>query len=114
MVNEDDLLYRLGESLSRYRLNRNQTQAELAREAGVARRTISKAENGYVIDTRSLVRILGALGLLDRLAALFPEPRVSPMALAQSHGRVRERASGYRSRNKAESAGEWIWPDEGT
>ncbi|HET6654907.1 MAG TPA: helix-turn-helix transcriptional regulator [Gammaproteobacteria bacterium] len=114
MESDDTVLQALGERLARHRLNRNQTQAQVAREAGVARRTLYKAENGLVIDTQSLVRILRALDLLDRLEALVPEPRISPMALAQTRGRVRERASGYRGKTKPDDqpAAEWTWPDE--
>ncbi|HET7569160.1 MAG TPA: helix-turn-helix transcriptional regulator [Gammaproteobacteria bacterium] len=113
MESDERVLKSLGERLARHRLNRNQTQAQVAREAGVARRTIYKAENGLVIDTQSLVRILRALDLLERLEALVPEARVSPMALAEARGHVRERASGYRkARDNDEPAAEWTWPDE--
>lgn len=113
--NADDkaILQELGKRLARRRLNRNQTQAALAREAGISRRTVSKAENGYVIDSQSLVRILRALDLLDQLESLIPETRVSPMALVEARGRVRERATGYRGgRHDNKPAAEWQWPDE--
>lgn len=110
--NDEAALQALGQRLARHRLNRNQTQEALAREAGVARVTVSKAENGRVIDTQSLLRILRALGL--SLDVLAPEPRISPVALARAEGRVRERASGYRgqSQSRNKPAGEWTWPDE--
>lgn len=113
MESDEITLKTLGERLARHRLNRNRTQAEVAREAGVARRTVYKAENGHVIDTQSLVRILRALDLLGRLESLVPEPRISPMALVETRGRVRERASGYRkAKPDDEPAAEWTWPDE--
>ncbi len=114
-LSDEALLQLLGERLARYRLNMNQTQAVLAREAGLARRTVSKAENGHVIDTRGLVRLLRALGLLDRLDLLVPEPPMSPVALAAARGRVRERASGRRAQRKGSGSadkGSWTWPDE--
>lgn len=116
LISDDTILKELGERLARHRLNRNQTQAAVAHEAGVARRTVSKVENGHVVDTRNLVRIMRALDLLDGLDTLIPEPRVSPVALAEARGRVRERASGRRAsaaRKKDEADKEpWTWPDE--
>ena len=119
-MSDDALLGELAAGLSRHRLNRNETQASVAREAGVARRTVSKIENGHVVDTRSLVRVLRALELLDGLEALVPRPLVSPVALAESQGRVRRRASGRpesrpgqaESSEASDIAGEWSWPDE--
>ena len=42
------ILAELGERLARYRLNRNLTQDQLAREAGVSKRTIVRLEDGLV------------------------------------------------------------------
>lgn len=108
---DDAALKTLGERLARHRLNRNQTQAAVAREAGVSRRTVSKVENGHVIDTRGLVRILRALGLLGSLDELLPSPGPSPVALSERQGRIRERARGRRSPDEPDSA-EWTWPDQ--
>lgn len=115
LMSDEAVLEEIGRRLARCRLNRNQTQAAVAREAGVARRTVSKAENGHVIDTHSLVRILRALDLLDQLDRFVPPPRVSPVALAETRGRVRARASGRRGKKRPadEPSGksEWKWPD---
>lgn len=114
-MSDDAILKELGERLVRHRLNRNQTQAAVAREAGVARRTVSKVENGHVVDTRNLVRIMRALDLLDGLDALIAQPRISPVALAEARGRVRERASGRRAPAAREDEADkepWTWPDE--
>lgn len=109
-----EVLKELGERVARHRLNRNQTQAAVAREAGVARRTVSKLETGRVIDIQSLVRILRALDLLGGLDQLIPAPPVSPVALAEARGRVRERARGRRGEKSADQpdSAEWKWPDQ--
>lgn len=113
LMSDEAVLAELGERLARRRLNLNRSQAEVAREAGVSRRTLSKLENGHVIDSRSLVRLLRALGLLATLAELVPSPRPSPVALAEQRGRVRERASGRRRRGETDAdTGEWTWPDQ--
>lgn len=115
LMDDNAILAELGQRLARHRLNRNQTQAAVAREAGIAKRTLSKAENGHVVDSQSLVRILRALDLLGGLDALVPQPQVSPVALARARGRMRERASGDRGQAQPQGqpdAGEWTWPDE--
>lgn len=109
---DDETLVRLAERLSRHRLDRDQTQAEVAPTAGVNRRTVSKVENGHVIDSRSLVRILRALDLLVGLDVLIPESEVSPVALAKNRNRVRKRASGFRRKRADHAVGEWTWPDK--
>ncbi len=115
LMSDDAVLTELGQRLARHRLNQNRSQTEVAREAGVARRTLSKLENGHVVDSRCLVRLLRALGLLDELDRLVPPPRPSPVALAETRGRGRERASGRRKPrpgDKDTDSGEWVWPDQ--
>lgn len=114
LMSDDVILKLLGERLSRHRLNQNVTQAVVAHEAGVSRDTLSRAENGRVIDTRSLVRILRTLGLLEGLDALIPGPRVSPVSLAKARGRVRERARQAKSPKSSEQDTReeaWTWHD---
>lgn len=114
LMSDEAVLALLGERIARHRLNRNLTQSRVAREAGVARRTVSKLENGHVVDTRSLFRVLRALDLLDGLDTLVPPALVSPVALAQTRGRGRRRArnSAAEPEPDTSSAAEWTWPDQ--
>jgi transcriptional regulator with XRE-family HTH domain len=60
--------------LRAHRLRRNWTQAELARRAGISVQSYQNFETGYGnITLAHLLRILGILGLADRLALLVPE-----------------------------------------
>lgn len=114
-LSDDTVLQSLGQRLARHRLNLNQTQAELALEAGVSRRSIYKIENGLSVDTRILVRVLRALNLLEGLEALAPEPAPSPMALLEARGKERARASGSRKPSrpdKIDKSKGWQWPDD--
>ena len=105
------VLEELGRRLEAIRLNRNQTQAQLARQAGVSKRTIERLESGAVaVQLSGFVRVCRALDLLDRLDAFVPEPLVSPIALLKLRGRSRRRASGKPAPGPAPKA--WTWGDE--
>lgn len=111
-LSDEAVLREMGSRLAAARLVRNQTQAALADEAGVSKRTVERLESGEVATRLSaLVRVCRALGLADRLDALIPPPTVSPVELLKLTGRRRRRASGLRS--PARSAKRtWTWGDE--
>jgi transcriptional regulator with XRE-family HTH domain len=105
------VLEQLGRRLEAIRLNRNQTQAQLARQAGVSKRTIERLESGAVaVQLSGFVRVCRALDLLDRFDAFVPEPLVSPIALLKLRGRNRRRASGRPAPGLAPKV--WTWGDE--
>ena len=101
------ILAEIGQRLRRARLNRNLPQADLARLAGVGRRTLQKAEEGEVTTLETLVAILRGLGLLSQLDQFLPEPPPSPVQLARLQGQTRQRASGRRKSDK--TTGDWKW-----
>ena len=98
------------------RLERNLTQAALAAEAGVSKRTVGRLEAGEVATQLSgFVRVCRALGLLERFELLVPEPLPSPLAQLASRGKTRKRASGTATTTgKARAAGRaaWTWRDD--
>ncbi len=104
------VLRELGERLSRTRLNLDLSQAELAREAGIGKRTLERLEAGESAQTANLIRVLRALGLGDRLDSLVPEPAASPLQRLEAEGQVRERAS--RGGRPASTTKPWTWDDE--
>ncbi|MBK6494686.1 MAG: helix-turn-helix transcriptional regulator [Gemmatimonadetes bacterium] len=95
----DEILREAGERLKRYRLQQNRTVAEVASEAGVAIRTVERAESGANPTFETVVRILRALGRVDALDAFLPAPLVSPLQLASMAGRERQRAGRPRRRS---------------
>ena len=102
------ILQELGERLAGARLARNLTQAALAEQAGVAKRTVERLESGEAATQLSgFVRVCRALGLLERLDALIPEQTVSPMTLLKMQGRKRQRASGRKAARG--EAKKWQW-----
>jgi transcriptional regulator with XRE-family HTH domain len=92
-LSDDAILRELGARLMRERIAQNLTQADLAEQAGVAKRTVERIEAGGATQVLNLVRICRALGLTENLGALVPEPMASPLALLKSKGRERQRAS---------------------
>ena len=100
----------LGRRLARHRLNRNLTQAAVAAEAGVSTLTVQRIEQGHSSQAANLIRILRALGLLENLDALVPEPAISPVQQARMRGRIRQRASSRSG--KPEPSIDWAWGDE--
>ena len=103
-------LKELGHRIAQYLLNRNQTQEELAKEAGVSMRTLHRVEHGHSTQASSLIRILRALGLLGNLEALIPKPAISPIQQVKMHGKRRKRASSKS--DKPEQKTPWSWGDE--
>ena len=109
-TSDDAALEALGRRLARHRLNRNLTQAALAAQAGVSTPTVQRIEQGHSSQAANLIRILRALGLLDNLDALVPEPPLSPIQQARMRGRIRQRASS--SSGEPETPADWSWGDE--
>jgi len=106
---DDALLKQLGERLLQYRLNKNMTQAALAKEAGVSARTINRIEHGHSTQLSNLIRLLRSLGLLENMDALVPEPAMSPMQQLKLQGKNRQRGSSTTT----EAAGEaWSWGED--
>ena len=88
----------LGERLKRARLNRDLTQADLAKQAGVSRKLLMNAEKGKTT-LEVFIAIMSALGLLDQLDAFLPKQNLSPLQLAKRQGKRRQRASGKTGGN---------------
>jgi len=89
--------------MQRYRLQQNRTAAEVAAEAGLADRTVERAEAGRRPTLETLIQILRALGRLDALDAFLPAPLVSPIELAKTAGQERRRAGTSRRRASTEN-----------
>ncbi len=100
----------LGERLARQRLQRNLTQAQLAKEAGISLRTLIRLESGESSQLTNLIRVIRALGLLRNLDAFVPAPVPSPVEQVRSRAKERRRASG--GSKGAGPSGAWAWGDD--
>lgn len=103
-----DVMARFGAQLERYRLSRNLRQEDVARAAGVSRMTVSKLESGGgTLET--LVRVLRALDIEERLLQLVPDATLSPLdpRSGQAAGRQRARPVAAPTADQP-----WTWGDE--
>jgi transcriptional regulator with XRE-family HTH domain len=102
------VLAELGSRLGAVRLARNLTQAELAKEAGISKRTLERIEAGQSAQLTSFIRVLRALDLLERLELLLPPVQPGPMDLLRHGGKPPQRASGRGSG----SPEPWTWAED--
>lgn len=107
-MDTEDVLGHYAEHLRQRRISKAWTQADLAREAGVSLRSISRIESGHSCDLSTFVRILDALSLLDRVNAVL-YPQQDPIALAEQEQRGRERQRVRRSDKQEEQDGAFQW-----
>lgn len=108
---DEAVLSELGGRLAQVRLERNLTQAQLAEQAGVSKRTVERLESGSVATQLSgFIRVCRVLDLVARFDLLVPEPVPSPVEQLKLRGRRRQRAS---ARRKAKvPSKKWQWGDD--
>ncbi len=106
------VLQELGARLERRRIDANLTQAQLAEEAGISKRTLERIEAGRRTDFVMLVRALRALKLVEGLESLLSDRPQSPITLLKQKGRERQRVRRARSksgRGTAAPSAPWKW-----
>jgi len=111
-LNTDDaVLGELGRRLARQRIERNQTQAELADEAGIGRATLQRLERGESVQLTSMIKLLRTFDLLDALDTAVPETIDLPIAeLERERRRPRQRVRARHARPPSPQP--WRWGDE--
>ena len=85
LMTDEALLRELGHRIAQQRLDRNLSQAQLAEQAGISKRTLERLEAGAAATQLSLfLRVLRQLDRLERLALLIAQQMgVSPGAITQ-------------------------------
>lgn len=107
---DDAVLQELGRRLTQVRIDLNLTQAELARKAGVGKRTLERLEAGETTQTRTLFRIFRELDLLEKVEILLPEPTARPSHTIKDANALPKRVSRKRSAKSDDE--KWKWGDE--
>jgi len=90
------VLREIGERLERRRIDAGLTQAQLAEEAGISKRTVERLEAGHSTDFVMLLRVLRVLKLLETLDQWVPDLPQSPLTLLKGRGRARKRVGHSR------------------
>jgi len=111
LLDDGAILKELGVRISQYRINFQLSQARLAEQAGVSKRTIERIESGHSTQMSSMIRVLRVLELLPGLDSLIPETGPRPLDLLKLEGRKRQRAYSSRSKNDEKDAA-WSWDDD--
>jgi DNA-binding XRE family transcriptional regulator len=110
LLTDDAVLGELGRRISARRIEMQLTQAMVAEQAGIAKRTLERMEAGHSSQLSSLIRVLRVLQALSGLEALIPEAGPRPMDLLERKGKARQRAA----RKSAGKPGDkpWSWGDK--
>ena len=109
LLTDEAILSELGGRIAQCRLEFQLTQAALAEQAGVSKRTVERVEAGVTTQMSTMIRIFRTLELLDRLDGLVPEAGLRPMDLLELKGKKRQRAT---RKKKQSGEGPWQWGDE--
>ena len=120
-LTDDVILRELGDRITQVRLAKNLTQAQLAIQAGISKRTVERLESGELATQMSaFIRVCRVLDLIEHFENLVPEPTPSPIAQLKTRGRIRRRASGAPAApavgespapypSPANPSGSWTW-----
>lgn len=105
-LSDSDIEAELGRRIRELRLRKNITQEELANAACLHRNAIGALESGKGSRLATLIAVLRELDALDQLDQFIPEITISPLQLARSQGKQRQRATSAPSSDKG---GESEW-----
>ena len=109
-LSDETILTEVGARIAHHRICLGLTQAELAEQAGVGKRTLERIETGASAQMLSVVRILRVLELLSSLNAAIPEAQPGPMDLLKRKGKIRRRASAKKNADQPNEV--WKWGNE--
>lgn len=109
LLTDNAVLAEIGQRVARRRLDFQFTQADVAEQAGVSKRTVERLEAGISAQTSTLIRIFRVLDLLSALDHMIPEAVTRPMDLLKRKGKARQRASSRRSPHPSDKP--WTWED---
>jgi transcriptional regulator with XRE-family HTH domain len=109
------VLHEIGDRVERRRIDAGLTQAQLAEESGISKRTVERVEAGHSTDFVMLLRVLRVLKLFEALDQLVPDLPQSPLMLLKSRGRARKRVGHSRPAPDGTAtpkpATPWKWRD---
>ena len=113
-LTDDTVLRVLGTRIKQHRLEAGMTQAELAEQAGLGKRTLERIEAGEVAELLTLVRLLRVLKLIEGLDRLVPENKPGPITQLKTKGKRRKRVAHPRNKKPSAHKSEepWTWGEK--
>ena len=109
LFTDDAVLAEIGQRIAARRIQMQLTQAAVAEQAGIAKRTLERMEAGESSQLSSLVRVLRVLDASTGLDGLVPEIGPSPMDQLKQKKTARKRASSPRVSKTTPTP--WRWED---
>ena len=103
------LEFEIGSRLARLRLSRNVTQSMLAKDAGIALRTLRRLETGESSSFDTFLRVALALDLGDAVLGAIPASQIRPIERVSRTRSERRRA---RPRPREDRDPTWTWGDD--
>jgi len=110
LLTDESILAEIGQRILNRRIELNMTQAAVAKQAGVAKRTVERIESGASGQTLSIIRIFRVLNLMDNMDSMIPEPVPKPMDLLKQKRKIRMRAS--KGMNELGPIKSWKWKED--
>ena len=85
------IIEEVGKRLKEYRFQRQQTQQELAEQAGISLFSVTQIEKGKVVTLTVFLSVLRVLRLLDNFELFIPKIGISPIELLKLKGKTPKR-----------------------
>jgi DNA-binding XRE family transcriptional regulator len=98
-MSDTTVLEAIAGQLKQMRLNKNISQDQIAKMAGLSRKVIHDAESTGAISLTSFVKILRVLEKLELLNHFSESSKISPLQIAKLYGKTRQRASCIRRKS---------------
>ena len=109
-VNDKQLLQQIGGFVRYYRIEEKQTQAMLAKDAGISRSTLSLLERGETVTVTTLIQVLRVLGCLYIMNVFLTPTQKKPHVFADiEKRRLRKRVSIKKKEHPDAPDDDFIW-----
>jgi transcriptional regulator with XRE-family HTH domain len=105
-LTDKQITFEIGRRIRSLRLRRNLTQQQVSDATTLSLNAIKSLESGKA-KLSTLIAVLRELGALGGLDHFIPEVTISPLQLAKSKGKQRQRASGRRSQRPRKEDASW-------
>ncbi|MBK7381847.1 MAG: helix-turn-helix domain-containing protein [Flavobacteriales bacterium] len=102
VLKDEKVVTQLGKELRRMRLERNLSQAEVAKRGGLDRTTVVKLEAGRAATLMTVVQVLRAMDRLEVLDGFHEEPQLTPYQVVEQQAKYLKKQRKRASRQKPE------------